>query len=48
MSSFGVYVSTKKSLALYLLLISFKYSKSGSPSKSKVSEEASNLKSLEK
>ena len=46
--SFGVKVKTKNSFELYLLLISFKYCRSGSPSISNVSEEASNLKSLEK
>ena len=41
-------MSTKNSLAPYLLLISFKYFRSGSFSNNNVSELASNLKSLEK
>ena len=45
--SFGVYVKIRKSLEPYLLEISSRYFKSGSPSISKVSEDASNLKSLE-
>ena len=46
--SLGVYVRTKKSLDPYRSVISFKYSRSGSPSINKVSEDASNLKSFEK
>ena len=47
MLSLGVYVRIRKSLEPYLLDISCKYFKSGSPSINKVSEDASNLKSLE-
>ena len=45
--SFGVSVKTKNSFAPNFSLISFKYLRSGSPSINKVSEEASNLKSLD-
>ena len=44
----GEYVKIRKSFAPYLSFISLKYFKSLSPSKSKASEDASNLKSLEK
>ena len=45
--SLGVSVKTKNSFDPYLSVTSLRYSKSGSPSINKVSEEASNLKFLE-
>ena len=45
--SLGVYVRIKNSLDPYLSEISFKYAKSGSPSISRVSDEASSLKFFE-
>ena len=46
--SFGVYVKTRKSFEPNFLFTSLKYLRSGSFSKSKVSDEASNLKSFVK
>ena len=47
-SNTGLYVKNKKSLDPYLSFTSLKYCRSLSPSKSRASEEASSLKSLEK